>query len=82
MAFPFFTGFYSKDFILELALIPKNMTYTIGYILILLAAILTATYSSRLLIMTFISKPNFPRTSLNIIMDPSPLMLIPLFILA
>ena len=82
MAFPFFTGFYSKDFILELALIPKNMTYTIGYIQILIAAILTATYSSRQLIMTFISKPNFPRTSLNIIMDPEPLMLIPLIILA
>ena len=82
MAFPFLTGFYSKDFLLEQALIPKNVTSTIGYIQILIAAILTATYSSRLLIMTFISKPNFPRTTLNIIMDPSPLMVIPLIILA
>jgi len=33
MAFPFLTGFYSKDYLLEMALIPKNATSTIAYIL-------------------------------------------------
>ena len=39
MAFPFFTGFYSKDVLLELALIPRNTTSTMAYIFTLIAAI-------------------------------------------
>jgi len=53
MAFPFLTGFYSKDYLLEMALIPNNATSTVAYVLALLAAILTATYSARLMILTF-----------------------------
>jgi NADH-ubiquinone oxidoreductase chain 5 len=33
MALPFITGFYSKDFLLELALVPKNTTISVAYIL-------------------------------------------------
>jgi NADH-ubiquinone oxidoreductase chain 5 len=39
MAFPFLTGFYSKDLLLEIAIIPRNATILIGYLLILLAAL-------------------------------------------
>lgn len=53
MAFPFLTGFYSKDYLLEILLIPNNLTHTIAYILTLLAAFLTSIYSIRLLILTF-----------------------------
>ena len=53
MAFPFFTGFYSKDFILEILFIPNNTTQTIAYLLTLVAAFLTSIYSIRLLIITF-----------------------------
>ena len=53
MAFPFLTGFYSKDYLLEILLIPNNFTHTIAYILTLLAAFLTSIYSIRLLILTF-----------------------------
>ena len=53
MAFPFLTGFYSKDYLLEILLIPYNFTHTIAYILTLLAAFLTSIYSIRLLILTF-----------------------------
>lgn len=81
MAFPFLTGFYSKDFLLELALVPRNVTSTVAYILALLAAILTATYSARLMIMTFFAKPHFPKTILNSIHDPSSFLYIPLFLL-
>ena len=81
MAFPFLTGFYSKDYLLEMALIPKNATSTIAYILAQVAAILTATYSARLMILTFLSAPHFPHTVLETIADPPLTMLIPLFIL-
>jgi len=81
MAFPFLTGFYSKDYLLEMALIPRNATTTIAYILALVAAILTATYSARLMIMTFLSAPHFPHTVLETIADPPKVMFIPLFLL-
>lgn len=71
MAFPFLTGFYSKDFLLEIALVPRNVTSTVSYLLAFFAAILTATYSARLMIMTFFSSPNFPRVVLNTIHDPA-----------
>lgn len=84
MAFPFLTGFYSKDLIQELAQVPHNFSRTIAYILALLAAFLSATYSVRMLIMTFLSKPHFPLTQIvqKIITEPSMTMLIPLFLLS
>ena len=57
MGFPFLTGFYSKDAILELAF----GTYTIhgswGHWLGTVAAFFTAFYSARLIYLTFVSKP-------------------------
>nr|QCQ68451.1 NADH dehydrogenase subunit 5 [Synchytrium endobioticum]QCQ68470.1 NADH dehydrogenase subunit 5 [Synchytrium endobioticum]QCQ68489.1 NADH dehydrogenase subunit 5 [Synchytrium endobioticum]QCQ68508.1 NADH dehydrogenase subunit 5 [Synchytrium endobioticum]QCQ68527.1 NADH dehydrogenase subunit 5 [Synchytrium endobioticum] len=70
MALPFLTGFYSKDFILEMALIPHNTTNTMACILALVAALLTGTYSARLMILTFLSEPHFPSTLLPEISDP------------
>lgn len=80
MAFPFQTGFYSKDIILEMSQIPTNFTRSIAYILSQVAAFISATYSVRLLIMTFISKPHFTYTTLNYINEPNKYMFIPLFI--
>ena len=83
MAFPFFTGFYSKDVLLELALIPRNTTSTMAYIFTLIAAIQTATYSVRLMILTFLSKPHFPNYKLSLfILDPPIFMFIPMTFLA
>ena len=59
-AFPFMTGFYSKDFLITLLLIPVNFTHTIAYLFTFLGAFFTALYSIRLLIITFYSKPNYP----------------------
>jgi len=70
MAFPFLTGFYSKDFILELLFIPNNTTQTIAYLLTLVAAFLTSIYSIRLLILTFLSKPHFNNKLSSSIQDP------------
>jgi NADH-ubiquinone oxidoreductase chain 5 len=64
-----------------MSLIPSNFSRSIGYLLSLVAAFLSATYSVRLLIMTFLSKPHFPSSSLLYISEPSIPMLIPLILL-
>lgn len=78
MAFPFMTGFYSKDLILEQAQIPTNYTRSVAYVQAIQAAFLSAIYSIRLLILTFISKPHFH--NMITITDPSAYMKIPLII--
>lgn len=56
--FPFLTGFYSKDVILEVAYGKFNNTGHFSYILGSISAFLTAFYSTRLLYLTFLTKPN------------------------
>ena len=70
MAFPFLTGFYSKDYLLEQAQIPRNATRSIAYIQTQTAAVLSATYSAKLIIMTFLSKPHYPRVISPLIIEP------------
>lgn len=55
MAFPFFTGFYSKDLILEYAL---NSSHFEVFLLIFFAALCTALYSLKLFVMAFSTRPN------------------------
>ncbi len=58
MGFPFLTGFYSKDHILESAV---SKYIPMGYFCYLIGsfgAFLTAFYSTRLLFLVFLSKPN------------------------
>lgn len=47
MAFPFTTGFYSKDIILAILLSPQNLSYSFSFILAFLAANFTSLYSLR-----------------------------------
>ncbi len=58
MGFPFLTGFYSKDLILELSYgnysYPGHFSFYLGTF----GAFLTAFYSTRLLHLTFLSPPN------------------------
>ena len=58
IGFPFLAGFYSKDVVLEVAYgkfsNPGHFSYVLGSI----GAFLTAFYSTRLLYLTFLSKPN------------------------
>ena len=58
IGFPFLTGFYSKDVILEIAYGKYNVTGHFCYFLGTLSALFTAFYSTRLLYLTFLSKPN------------------------
>lgn len=57
MGFPFLTGFYSKDAILEFAYGTYTVEGTWGHWLGTVAAFFTAFYSARLLYLTFLSKP-------------------------
>lgn len=56
--FPFLTGFYSKDLILEVAYGKYTIAGHFSYYLGAVSAFLTAFYSTRLIYLTFLSKPN------------------------
>jgi len=58
MGFPFLTGFYSKDVILEVAYGKFTLCGFFSYLLGSLSAFLTAFYSIRLLCLTFLVLPN------------------------
>jgi len=58
IGFPFLTGFYSKDVILEIAYGKYTFEGHFSYLLGSLGAFLTAFYSTRLIYLTFLSKPN------------------------
>lgn len=55
--FPFLTGFYSKDLILELSYGKYNYFGYFSYYLGVMGAFFTAFYSTRLLCLTFLSPP-------------------------
>ncbi len=81
-AFPFTSGFYSKDFLLELLCVPHHFTNTIAYLFTLLAALQTSTYSIRVLMIAMFSRPLFPRTMLPFVTDSPLLKTAPLIILS
>jgi len=82
VAFPFFTGFYSKDFLLEMLLVPLNISHTIAYLFTLFAALLTSTYSIRLLMLAMYSRPHFPLALLPSITDSPFLITFPMLFIS
>jgi NADH-ubiquinone oxidoreductase chain 5 len=82
MGFPFLTGFYSKDLILELALTKYTLEGSFAYNLGLITAFFTSFYSFRVFYMTFIYKTNTFRTSINKIHELPWKMALPLGILS
>jgi len=82
MGFPFLTGFYSKDVILEVAFGKYTNAGHFAYWLGTFAAFFTAFYSMRLSYLTFLSKPNGFKTVIIGAHDSSIRMALPLFILA
>ena len=56
--FPFTAGYFSKDAIIEAALVSHNSLAAYGFILTLITAGLTAFYSWRLIFMTFHGEPH------------------------
>jgi NADH-ubiquinone oxidoreductase chain 5 len=58
IGFPFFSGFYSKDTILEMAFAKYTVLGHFCYYLGSMAAFFTAFYSTRLLFLVFLAEPN------------------------
>lgn len=82
MGFPFLTGFYSKDVILELAYAKYNIDSYFAYWLGTISALFTSFYSIRLLYLTFLSNSNGYKQTLQNAHDAPLLMSIPLIVLA
>ena len=82
IGFPFLTGFYSKDFILELAAARYTLTGDFVWFLGTLSVAFTAYYSFRLLAFTFLSKSGAHKGVVKNAHDPDLLMCLPLMILA
>jgi NADH-ubiquinone oxidoreductase chain 5 len=80
--FPFLTGFYSKDLILEVAFGKYTASGHYSYYLGTLGAFFTAFYSTRLLYLTFLSKPNGYRSVICYAYDSSYFICIALGVLA
>nr|YP_009317549.1 NADH dehydrogenase subunit 5 [Gelidium sclerophyllum]AOX49001.1 NADH dehydrogenase subunit 5 [Gelidium sclerophyllum] len=85
--FPFLTGFYSKDFILEMSQVLSNSNLNndlsnLACWMGSLSVFFTAFYSFRLLYLTFINNCNMSRININSAHESNLLILIPLFFLA
>ena len=81
MGFPFLTGFYSKDVILEVAFGKFTTSGHFAYVFGTLAAFFTAFYSMRLAHLTFLSEPNGYRSVIMNAHDSPVRMALPLAIL-
>lgn len=81
IGFPFLSGFYSKDFILELAFGSYTNTGRFAYDLGVCAAFFTAFYSTRLIQLTFLAKPRGFKKNYELAQEPDFLISAPLFIL-
>ena len=58
VAFPFMTGFYSKDFILEAAYGQFKLSSIVVYFIATIGAMFTTLYSVKVLYLTFLTSPN------------------------
>nr|YP_009582145.1 NADH dehydrogenase subunit 5 [Polyplacotoma mediterranea]QBK82185.1 NADH dehydrogenase subunit 5 [Polyplacotoma mediterranea] len=79
MGFPYLTGYYSKDLILELAYSHRNLLLpsrgsVFAFWLGTISAFLTAFYSIRLIYLTFIIPPNYPRDSFKFPLKADPIL--------
>jgi proton-translocating NADH-quinone oxidoreductase chain L len=82
MGFPFLTGFYSKDVILEIAYASFNEIGLFAYWLGTIGASFTAFYSTRLIFFTFLSETNAHKNIIIHAHDAPFKMAFPLGILA
>jgi NADH-ubiquinone oxidoreductase chain 5 len=82
VAFPFMTGFYSKDFILESAYGKFYLPSIIVYFIAVIAAIFTTLYSVKVLYLTFLTNPNGPIVNYKKAHEGDIFMSFPLIILA
>src|SRR5271169_5235696 len=82
VAFPFMTGFYSKDFILESAYGQYYYSSTVVYMIATIGAMFTTLYSIKVLYLTFLTNPNGPLINYKNAHEGDIFISIPLIILA
>ena len=82
VAFPFMTGFYSKDFILESSYGQFSFFSIAVYFIATLGAMFTTLYSVKVLYVTFLSYPNGPQANYKMAHEGDIFMSLPLIILA
>ena len=82
VAFPFMTGFYSKDFILESAYGQYYFSSVVVYFIATIGAIFTTLYSIKVLYLTFLTNPNGPLVNYKQAHEGDIFMSLPLIILA
>ena len=79
---PFFSGYYSKDLILEAAYADHSAIGSYAFWLGIASAFMTAFYSWRLLIMTFHGAPRANERVMAHVHESPPVMTVPLVVLA
>jgi len=82
VAFPFMTGFYSKDFILESAYGQYQFSSVTVYVIATIGAIFTTLYSIKVLYLTFLANPNGSLQAYKHAHEGDFFLSLPLFILA
>jgi NADH-ubiquinone oxidoreductase chain 5 len=82
VAFPFMTGFYSKDFILESAYGQFTFSGVAVYIIATIGAVFTTLYSVKVLYLTFLANPNGPKVYYKNAHEGNLFLSLPLVILA
>ena len=82
VAFPFMTGFYSKDFILESAYGQFYFSSVVVYWISTIGAMFTTLYSVKVLYLTFLTNPNGPLVNYKNAHEGDIFMSVPLMILA
>jgi NADH-ubiquinone oxidoreductase chain 5 len=82
VAFPFMTGFYSKDFILESAYGQFSFSSIVVYFIAVIGAMFTTLYSVKVLYLTFLTNPNGPLVNYKNAHEGGLFMSLPLVVLA
>nr|QXQ00332.1 NADH dehydrogenase subunit 5 [Tuber brumale] len=82
VAFPFMTGFYSKDFILESAFGQFYFSSIVVYFIATIGAIFTTLYSVKVLYLTFLANPHGPLINYKQAHEGDIFMSLPLITLA
>ena len=79
--FPLTAGYFSKDMILEVAFVSQSPAANFAWVAGILAALMTAFYSWRLIFMTFHGKPRASKEVMDHVHESPPVMIIPLILL-
>jgi NADH-ubiquinone oxidoreductase chain 5 len=82
VAFPYMTGFYSKDLILESAYGQFCFSSVVIYFIAVIGAMFTTLYSVKVLYLTFLTNPNGPLINYKHAHEGDIFMSLPLIILA